>query len=64
MPYVRTSLSPQLSRLKDDGFVALEGKIWLLKKFEAADATPEKDKSAASIANPAKGREAGPGGGT
>jgi hypothetical protein len=43
MDYPRTSLSPQLSRLKNDGVIAKDGKIWRLvppsaKKNEAPSA--------------------------
>lgn len=62
-PYLRTSLSPQLSRLKDDGYIVLEGKIWKLKKIEPLDVDSSKDSSKGSDINPAKDREAGSGGG-
>lgn len=61
-PYMRTSLSPQLSRLKDDGYITLEGKIWRLKKIEPLDANPSKEPSKGSDSTTAKDREAGSGG--
>ena len=62
-PYLRTSLSPQLSRLKEDGYIMLEGKIWRLKKIEPLDATPGKESPKGSDTTLAKDREAGSGGG-
>ena len=62
-PYLRTSLSPQLSRLKEDGYIMLEGKIWKLKKIEPLDANPSKEPSKGSDTTLAKDREAGSGGG-
>lgn len=89
-PLLRESLSPQLSRLKQSGFIDLEDTKWKLvrrdwrspqdlfsdvalsssipvgpmpKHEETADTNPTKDMSAASEVSPAKGREAGPGGG-
>jgi hypothetical protein len=44
--YLRTSLSPQLSRLKGDGFIILEGNIWKLAPAKSGDA--EKNKGAAN----------------
>lgn len=64
--YMRTSLSPQLSRLKSDGFIVLESGLWKLapEKDKAADANLEEETPAAFSETPAQGREAGPGGGT
>lgn len=74
--YPRSSLSPQLSRLKTAGkVVLLPGKRWGLTEWgwpvdweqaapqnNSADAAPEQSASAEDAG--AKGREAGPGGGT
>ncbi|QEN88747.1 hypothetical protein FZC33_21660 [Labrys sp. KNU-23] len=51
--YPRTSLSPQLSRLKADGIVMREGNVWSLVEWatgndEASDNAPMKESSEAS----------------
>jgi hypothetical protein len=40
--YLRTSLSPQLSRLKADGLIVLEGNIWKLAPANSGDAETDK----------------------
>lgn len=65
--YARESLSPQLSRLKQEGHINLTGRTWHLPE----QSVPENEEpdptlfteggSGASEPNPAKGREAGPG---
>jgi hypothetical protein len=37
LPYPRSSLSPQLSRLKQDGIVVQKGGKWILRKFAEND---------------------------
>jgi hypothetical protein len=44
--FERTSLSPQLSRLKEDGFVTLNRKIWKLAAISANEISPAHFKSA------------------
>ena|SRR6202047_123200 len=44
--FERTSLSPQLSRLKEDGFVSLNRKIWKLAAISANEISPAHFKSA------------------
>jgi hypothetical protein len=44
--FERTSLSPQLSRLKEDGFISLHGKLWKLAPFSAEEIGPAHFKSA------------------
>lgn len=66
---VRTSLSPQLSRLKDEGAIKLTDKLWHLPEQsvpENEEPDPSlfsEDGSGTSETNPAKDREAGSGGG-
>jgi hypothetical protein len=43
--FERTSLSPQLSRLKEDGFVSLNRKIWKLAAISANEISPAHFKS-------------------
>lgn len=43
--FVRTSLSPQLSRLKEDGFITLNRKIWKLASTGADEISPAHFKS-------------------
>ncbi|MCB8837363.1 hypothetical protein [Aurantimonas sp. VKM B-3413] len=64
--YPRSSLSPQLSRLKAEGDLVLAGKKWVLSKTnKASDAGPTKESSEAFVFNPqAQDREAGSGDGT
>ena len=65
--YPRSSLSPQLSRLKADNVIGRDGMVWRLvaRKDEAATQTPEAAGVAASYQQPpAHDREAGSGGGT
>lgn len=72
--YPRTSLSPQLSRLKSDGIVRRMGTRWTHRQLwtlpegaetdEASEAQSRPDTSEASGLQPEQqGREAGPGGG-
>ena len=44
--FARTSLSPQLSRLKEDGFIVLNRKIWKLAATSASEISPAHFKSA------------------
>lgn len=48
---MRTSLSPQLSRLKEDKMISLEGRVWHLgpKEKGAASAAPETGEGATSL---------------
>lgn len=67
--YPRSSLSPQLSRLKSEGILTLRGKLWLLRSEpeneNPADAAPAQEASTGLDVQPsAKGGEARPGGGT
>lgn len=71
-PLLRTSLSPQLSRLKQAGYIELDGSTWRLVKtsvgqtpenIEAADGVPAKGPSTASDSTQLT-REPGSGGGT
>jgi hypothetical protein len=43
--FERTSLSPQLSRLKEDGFITLNRKIWKLAATSANEISPAHFKS-------------------
>lgn len=63
--YPRTSLSPQLSRLKAEGKLARDGVVWnLAGKPEGTAGALFTEATPASSGTPeAKGREAGPGGG-
>jgi hypothetical protein len=64
--YPRSSLSPQLSRLKSDRVIRRRGNMWFLdlKKTEAPDPDLLKGESGASDTDPeAHGVEAAPGGG-
>ena len=66
---MRSSLSPQLSRLKDEGAIKLTDKLWHLPEQsvpENEEPDPSlftEDGSGTSETNPAKDREAGSGGG-
>ena len=66
---MRTSLSPQLSRLKDERTIKLTDKLWHLPEqsvSENEEPDPSlfnEDGSGTSETNPAKDREAGSGGG-
>lgn len=67
--YSRSSLSPQLSRLRHAGELERNDKVWMLtrwaRSFEATDDLLTSSESVAPIqSNQAKGREAVPGGGT
>jgi hypothetical protein len=67
--YVRASLSPQLSRLKQEGNIELTGRVWHLKgqvpkESEASDQNLFEGQSEASkLDSEAQGVEAAPGGG-
>lgn len=54
---IRTSLSPQLSRLKSEGVIDLDGKIWTLvhKETGEAETSPEVDEASTS-SNESQGR--------
>ena len=43
---VRTSLSPQLSRLKDEGRIGREGTVWFLRRPRPASELPQAKKAA------------------
>lgn len=68
--YVRESLSPQLSRLKNDGHIELTGRLWHLRgqtpipKEEPDPSLFTEDGSGDSETKPAEDRGAGSGGGT
>lgn len=67
--YPRSSLSPQLSRLKKRGVLKQEGNLWCLTERAAEEkpvdhGTPGGSGSTGLFRPGAKGREAGPGGGT
>lgn len=67
--FARESLSPQISRLKQEGHLELTGRFWhlkgqTLKEIEVPDQNLfEGTRSGTSYENPAKDREAGSGGG-
>lgn len=60
--YERTSLSPQLSRLKADSFVRLEGNIWRLVPQSALFNQPEIGDDESADDNPPEDREPDTGG--
>jgi hypothetical protein len=66
--YPRSSLSPQLSRLKTEGALVLEGAIWLrpdqAKQKPVDENTLDGSSTGLKHEPEAQGREAGPGGGT
>lgn len=65
MDYLRSSLSPQLSRLKDLGIVELHGKLWSLPSNEKpADVNSLGEPSTGLFETPVQDREAGRGGAT
>jgi hypothetical protein len=69
MDYPRTSLSPQLSRLKSEGVIEKNGKIWRLASAVAANDKPASLPLQTGLAGleqepQAPGGEARPGGGT
>lgn len=64
--YPRSSLSPQLSRLKREGFITLEGSVWMLtpENEKASDRNAGEQSSEAFQSSAGRDREAGQGGGT